>query len=233
VAALTEVELLAMWEAGLGQAPTARALTLAAAAPDWERVELANLSLGQRDALLLSLRERCFGERLGCEVSCPSCDERLELDLTTADVRVQQGIPQSPQRAQVAGVEVVFRPVTSSDLLALDLTASDARRRLVGSCVIEPSEGSLDDDVIEAVAARLGEADPQADIVLSLACSTCQHEWCAPFDVGGYLWMEVDAYARRLLYEVRTLALAYGWNEADVLAVSPVRRRFYLEASPA
>jgi hypothetical protein len=30
---------------------------------------------------------------------------------------------------------------------------------------------------------------------------------------------------------VHALARSYGWTEADVLAISPTRRRFYLEAS--
>jgi hypothetical protein len=31
------------------------------------------------------------------------------------------------------------------------------------------------------------------------------------------------------LREVHTLAWAYGWREADILAMSPARRQFYIE----
>ena len=40
---------------------------------------------------------------------------------------------------------------------------------------------------------------------------------------------EVQARARRLLREVDVLARAYGWTEADVLALSEQRRTAYLE----
>jgi hypothetical protein len=235
VAPFTEAELLAVWETGLDQSPVARALTLAAAACGGEEAALADLPLGRRDALLLGLRERCFGPRLSSEVQCPRCDERLELTLTTADIRVDGPAAGAPGRVEVGGVEVTFRPPTSRDLLALDPGSPDARHRLVAGCVLTAGTApeSLGDDVLETVAGRLGDADPQADVVLALTCTTCRHEWQAPFDVAGYLWTEVDAYVRRLLYDIHSLAAAYGWSEGEVLAVSPVRRQFYLAAAPA
>ena len=38
--------------------------------------------------------------------------------------------------------------------------------------------------MLDAVAARLPLADPQADVVLTLTCWSCGHEWDAPFDVA-------------------------------------------------
>lgn len=237
MAVLTELELLTVWESGLDQPPVRRALTLAAVASGADVVELAELSVGRRDALLLALRQRCFGRRLPCVVGCPSCAERLELSLGVDDVRVEPPAADSAQ-VEIAGVRVTFRPPTSRDLLDLDPAVPDARRWLVAKCVVDARTADgpvpaddLDDDVLDAVAARMGEADPQADVLLMLTCSACGHDWGAPFDVAGYLWDEVDAYARRLLHDVHTLATAYGWSEAEALSVSPARRRFYLEAA--
>ena len=53
--------------------------------------------------------------------------------------------------------------------------------------------------------------------------------WSAPLDVPAFVWAEVDAWTRRLLVEVHSLAAAYGWNEHEILALSPVRRLSYLE----
>ncbi|WP_433727439.1 hypothetical protein ACQP2Y_12405 [Actinoplanes sp. CA-051413] len=232
MAAITEGELLAAWEAALGRPAVARALALAGAACRRDPAELSDLPLGRRDALLLDLRERCFGPQLSSETSCPRCAERLELMLDVADIRVPvEEAPDDRCHVEVAGVEVEFRLPTSGDLLALGSAGGDARRRLLETCVVERSAGSeaLSDEILAGVAARLPVADPQADVVLSLACWSCGHEWDAPFDVAAYLWMEVDAYARRLLFDVHSLASAYGWSEAEVLAVSPARRRFYLD----
>jgi hypothetical protein len=75
----------------------------------------------------------------------------------------------------------------------------------------------------------MSNADPMADIHLALNCPSCEHKWMAPFDIVAFLWREISAAARRLLREVHTLASAYGWTESEILALSPVRRRAYLE----
>ncbi len=75
----------------------------------------------------------------------------------------------------------------------------------------------------------LSTCDPQADVRIDLDCASCGHRWTSPFDIARYLWTELETHARRLLYDVHALATAYGWAEADVLAVSPARRRYYLE----
>ncbi len=50
-----------------------------------------------------------------------------------------------------------------------------------------------------------------------------------PFDILSYLWTEIEDWAQRLLVDVHTLAVSYGWSERDILALSPRRRRMYLE----
>jgi hypothetical protein len=75
----------------------------------------------------------------------------------------------------------------------------------------------------------LAEADPLAETLLKLRCAVCSHEWQEPLDIADYLWSEIEARARRLLIEVHSLASAYGWSEADILALSEPRRRLYLD----
>jgi hypothetical protein len=62
-----------------------------------------------------------------------------------------------------------------------------------------------------------------------LTCPQCAHQWQAPLDIVSFLWSEVHAWAIRLLREIHELASAYGWSEAEILALSPWRRRAYLE----
>ena len=237
---LTEAGLLALWEAGLGQTWPERALALAAAAVDADAGELADLTVGGRDALLLTLRKRCFGPDLPCRLDCPSCGDPLELTLAVDDILLENPgpAPGSLLRAEIADTEVTFRALTSRDLLAVAPGSPDARRALVANCVVEAREGdervpadALSDELVDAVAARLGEVDPQADVIIATACPSCGHRWNASFDPSRYLWAELDAYARRLLYDIRDLALAFGWTETDVLAVSPARRQFYLDGA--
>jgi hypothetical protein len=226
MAVLTESDLLAVWETGLGQSRVRRALCLAVAGGA-DPSSVADLTVGQREALVLALRESCFGPRLPCAVTCPACAEQLELDLTVDDVRMEVA---SGATTILAGErELRVRPVTSRDLLEVDANRLDAREHLLSRCVV-PAE-TLSAQELAAVAAGLSTMDPQADVLIPLDCAACGHAWSAPFDAADYLWIEIEAYARRLLLDVHTLACAYGWTEADVLAVSPARRLFYLEAA--
>ena len=71
--------------------------------------------------------------------------------------------------------------------------------------------------------------DPLAAIDIPLDCLNCGHQWQPLFDIVSFFWTEIAAQARRLLREVHTLARYYGWREADILAMSAIRRQFYLE----
>jgi hypothetical protein len=75
----------------------------------------------------------------------------------------------------------------------------------------------------------MSRADPQADVRLALTCPACRHQWRSIFDIVTFFWIELDVWARRTLRDVHALARAYGWREADILALSPQRRQCYLE----
>ena len=62
-----------------------------------------------------------------------------------------------------------------------------------------------------------------------MECPECGAHFETPFDPPAFVWQELSTLANRLLWEVDQLARAYGWPEADILALSPTRRRAYLE----
>jgi hypothetical protein len=235
---LSVLELLDAWERGLGQSTLERALVLLAACTGVGPDALARLSIGQRDALLLSLREQTFGPRLISVSSCPACGERMEATFNVADLRISPEVEQSELfQLHVNGYEISFRLPNSLDQSALAACADVAAARdlLLQRCLLttlhegEPESAvQLPPDVLEMVARRMEEADPQADIRLKLSCQLCSHEWQEAFDISSFFWVELDAWATRILTEAHTLARAYGWRESDILMMSAVRRQFYL-----
>ena len=238
--ALTAPELLDVWERGLAQSPTQRALSLLAAACSETTPEaLANLSIGQRDARLLTLREWTFGSQLPSLVVCPSCGERWELTVNAADLRVAPEVePIETLRLSVSGYELRFRLPNSFDLAAIAAAPAeieDASATLLDRCLVEARRdgeevrgAQLPAEVREAIVGRMAEADPQAEIRLAITCLACGENWQAPFDIESYFWGEISAWARRVLGEVHVLASAYGWREADILNLSAWRRQYYL-----
>ena len=236
-----EQDLLRAWEEAALQHPLDRALTLLrAACPERGRAELGRMSVGVRDSLLLSLRERLFGGALRAVADCAQCGETLDLALTTGGLRAAPALvdPAAPveHELEIDGIAIRFRLVDSFDLAAALSCdgAAETRRTLLDRVVIaahrerEPI-GALPPAVEGRLEERLAELDPQADVVLVLICPACDARWQAPFDVVSFLWSDIDRWARRLCGTVDALARVYGWSEADVLALSPYRRRIYLE----
>lgn len=233
--------LLDAWERGLRRPLAARALALLAAAhPTRAEAELAALPLGARDALLLDLREALFGPELTALAACPGCGEQLETQFPVAAIRVAEGAgAQCEIDLRAAGHALRCRLPASADLLAIPAGAdeSEARAILLARCVVEARgkdgaevlPGALSAAVVARVSAALAEADPQAAVDLALECPACGAGFAAAFDTAAWLVAEVHAWAQRMLDEVAVLARAFGWREADVLALGPARRGAYLE----
>lgn len=234
---LTAGELLTVWERGIFAIPAERALLLlAVACPEESADELSRLSLGQRDGRLLTLRTWQFGSQVDCVVSCPVCRERLELSFTTSEIQTAPVKKQSKSlRMRRQGYEIRFRLPTSRDLLALR-EASGGPKALLERCILTSTYkgeaaavADLPRAIVAALADRMVKADPQAEVQLALTCPNCQHKWPAIFDIVTYLWTEINTWAIHLLQDVHRLASAYGWREADILAMNPWRRQMYLE----
>ncbi len=237
---MTTRDLLWVWERGCRQHPVDRALTiLMAGYPESTWEELVSLSIGQRDSRLLSVRERTFGTHLESHCECRHCQERLEFSVDSTALR-DVGAPMRslPEYSFVHDeIEVCFRLPNSWDLAAI-ATLSDpleARSLLVERCVLQVTRqgavlpaGDLSEEVVQELGSQLAEQDPQSEVVLDLACPTCGRNNSVLFDIATYLWLEIDACAKRLLREVHTLARAYAWRESDILELTPVRRQFYL-----
>jgi hypothetical protein len=237
---LTAAELLAVWEEGAQRPPVEQALLLlAAACSDTSPDALASLSLGQRDARLLALRGWLFDPQLTSLVVCPECGDRQEISFDSADIGAQVA-EEAPEMfaVNVDGYAAHFRLPNSEDIRALaggsgDVAAS--RSLLLARCLqVERDNAAvavdrLPPEVVDAIVERMAEADPQADVQLSLTCPACGHNWLAALDIVSFFWTEIDAWARRILRDVHSLASAYGWREADILALSVQRRQAYLD----
>jgi hypothetical protein len=223
---ITELALLSAWENGYGRPAPDRAVTLAAAVSGLPPDHVADLPLGACDRLLLDLREQCFGARLDGLARCPRCGTELDVGLEVDELRAGGACgADRGGTVEVAGRTVTLRALTSRDLGS----CGGDRDRLLARCLVgEPALPAA--EVLDAVEARLDALDPQAARTIELDCPSCRVSWAASVDVTEFVWTEVDRFARRLLHDIHTLATAYGWREADVLAVSPARRRFYLQA---
>ena len=237
---LSASELLNIWEFGRSKTFASQALLLlSTSCPERSIDTLAELSIGQRDALLLTLREMTFGQSLNCMASCPGCSDQLELTLNVADIRVEKKVGSTGELTTIIEKhEVRFRVPNSKDIASLhdpkNLAAS--RKEIYDRCILSICKNGkkipfdeMPVNVKEEISDLIAKADPQADVLLDLTCPSCNKKWQVVFDIVSFFWIEITSWAYRIMYEVRNLALAYGWSEDDILSMSPWRRHHYLE----
>ena len=111
-------------------------------------------------------------------------------------------------------------------------------RDLLGQCVLEVNSpdgspaalGELPEALADAAVGALAESDPGAQTALRVRCP-CGSEWVDELDIRDVVWNDLTNWVGRTLAEVHQLARAYGWSEAEILALSGWRRRWYLEAA--
>ena len=231
--------LLQIWEHGASQSAPVRArLLLGAAFPERTAEELGEISIGEQDASLLTLRQQMFGPQLECLTRCSACGEQIELRFRVADVRAEHAEAGVSHRLQAEECDVHFRVPCGADLVALAAgdRSGTAVSVLLSRCVLEariqnrlvpPAE--LPQSVIALLDQRMSELDAQAQVELDIACPGCGRPARTTFDIVTHLWEELDAWARTCLAEVHGVASYYGWSEAEILGLSALRRRVYLD----
>lgn len=227
-------------------------MILAVAYPDMDWQQLEALSIGERDARLLTVRERTFGTALDVFTTCPQCKQALELSLTTTnlgfkipdcvqntgqeistvidDLTVQYRLPNSTDLEAVANckdIEVAGKLLLDRCVLDIHNTTGEQRQPIV------KHEEIFTPEFVKALACQMADQDPQAEVLLNLQCVECKHEWQALFDIASFFWIELESHAKKLLSEIYILARSYHWREQDILALTPTRRKWYLEMATA
>jgi hypothetical protein len=253
VTAPSAADLLLAWEWGLPAEATERSVVLLAALlPEQPTERLVSMSVGERDLHLLHARRMLFGSELDCVVTCAECSTELELRIALSDVLEQASTtaldddaePAGDVEVEACGWRVRFRLIELQDLIdaAPSRDPERARQTMLRRCVLAviqpdgceapnlPDEG-LPQEVERAVLDEMERHDLLRPLDFQLTCAECAHVWLAPFDILGYLWAEIEAWAERTLREVHLLAASYGWRESDILALSAWRREAYLQLS--
>lgn len=217
------------------------------------------LLVGDRQYLLLRLREITFGDRIEGTLSCPwpDCGARVDVDFSISDIPVRHGEERAAtytvdlpaeMRAGEGGESVpvpgtvAFRLPNGEDQEALGpVLAENPARALTG--LLERCLLAVDDDRADgaAMVARLSprarheieramEARaPGVELRMDLACPECGRAFTAPFDLQDFFFGELET-SRDLLYrQVHYLAFHYHWSEREILDLPREKRLAYID----
>jgi hypothetical protein len=181
-------------------------------------VSAMDLPLPQLALVAARCHSGLFGPDVTGVVGCAACGERLDVTVPLDGLLAQAvgGAPAPPPG---------LRCPTSRDLVAA-AAAPDGAAELLRRCA--PGAGGASPSVRRALDEALEDVVGPALPVVRAACPGCGEEVRAVVDPLALLWQRVEDLVPRLLDDVARLARAFGWSEADVLALGPHRRAAYL-----
>jgi hypothetical protein len=209
-----------------------------------------DLLVGDRNYLVLKLREMTFGKKVSCVLRCPDlgCGAPMDLSLDPAAF----GSPVGPvmqrfftAQVPISGgrtIRIEFRLPTGGDQEALAaLFAADpaaAEDELFARCLRRPGEAEAPErmevaksaDVVRGVVEqRMSELGPtHAEAEIETRCPECGKTFESLFDLTAFFLDELRANLRSLEREVHFLAWHYHWSERDILSMTRKRRRRYV-----
>ncbi|MFO1063075.1 MAG: hypothetical protein U0892_04280 [Pirellulales bacterium] len=230
-----ERQLLQVWERAYASSSVERVVHLSAlACPALSVEEILDLPIGVRDGRLIALRQSLFGDQVESTVTCSACSSKLELsfDLTPM-TEAARAVSDTTFTSNWKSSTVMLRCPTTRDVLLIDRTDADSAPNLIRQCIIDCADDIAldcvqDESFRRAFTESIQQRDPLGLIEFNMTCSECRAAFTTVFDISRFLWTELDAWCRKLMTDIHSLARAYGWTESEVLNLGPWRRQVYL-----
>lgn len=205
-----------------------------------------SLAVGDREALLLHLRRLTLGDTLPCTLTCPSCEEKMDLELSARELLLDpQPLDQRWQEMRIEDEEgsyrVHFRLPTGADQEAVAARgardAETAARQIARRCVdrvvdaggTELPVEAWPESLVEELSDQMETLDPQAELRINVQCPACEHGFSFLFDTAAYFAEELERRGPQLYREVHTLAFYYHWSEAEIMNLTLRERGRYIE----
>ena len=189
-----------------------------------------SLLVGDRDFLMLHLRQLTLGDRIRAVYACPGCSARMDIDFSTEEVPVEVRRQTKPyeQMELSSGRAVRFRLPNGGDQEAvLDSPPENRVPALIARC-LDAEDAPRSESEIQEISDAMERLAPKVEIDLDLTCPECGHAFTAPCDVTSLFLGEMRSQARGFLREVHFIAFYYHWSEQEILSLTRNRRREYL-----
>lgn len=233
--------LLQAWERIRAYPQEEAALALLALAwPQRDLAELARLSLGERNVMLLELRAASLGRRIEAFAVCPECGAQLELALDAHEL--VEGLRSDQVIASAGTSTYAMRAANTLDLIAARDGGDEKATQtiLLSRTMLTAEGGDSDDSAGEWLSARpeveksalveqFEQVNAAAEIRVAVECAACRASEVLDLDIAQFFLRELASAARRLMEDVHQLAMAYGWSERSIVNMSTARRALYLE----
>lgn len=216
-----------------------------------------NLLVGDRDYLVLNLRQITYSDKVDAAIKCPNeeCREKFDIDFNLSDIPLKQGhvsteifslqLPKGtkPKTQNTNNCfHVEFRLPSGGDqedLAALmNKNETEAENKLLKRC-IQRIDGDAEIDKYLSILSKpsakrkiekaMAEHAPQLDLNMEITCPECEKAFILPFNISQFFIDELKINLNQLYREVHFLAFYYNWSEEEILAMPRKKRYKYLE----
>lgn len=227
MAGISPATLIALWDTA-DRAPPHRRLTTLLGAIEGAGA-IGGDTLGGRNRRLLLFHRALDGAPLVAHVKCAHCAVDNEFAIP-ADAILADPVPDPEARIRIRidGRTLGFRLPRMRDIeAARDETGADLAGPVLERCLTSGS-GPIPAPAAPRLERKFEALDPAANIVVTIACSGCAKPIAASVDPASFVARDLDRIVDLLLRDIDTIASAYGWDEAAILALPPERRRRYV-----
>jgi hypothetical protein len=207
------------------------------------------LVVGDREFLMMRLRELTLGNRINAVLRCgnPDCGQEMDIalnldELNSPERHLAQRIFTFAVTSERDRFEIEFRlPTGAHQEAAADSISNDDELAVVkllamtittinGNSDIDVSSvAALPASVLKAIEARMEELAPLQTIELNAVCVECEQPFVSDFDVTSFFLAELQQYRRVLEREVHCIAWHYHWPEHEILSLTRAKRRRYID----
>lgn len=160
---------------------------------------VSGMQLGDRDYLLLRLRQIELGDAVHQVMRCPGCGQKVDVEFLISELPVRRlAAPATAYQVALAGREALMRLPTGADQQAIEAVAlrnPAAANTLLFSRIVLELDGrapSADDArgwppaLRAALAGWLDANTPGPDLFLDLACPYCKSNMSYTFDLPAF-----------------------------------------------
>ena len=210
--------------------------------PAVDRNTIRRLLVGDREFLLLKLYQLTFGNNLLAWLNCPAegCGESLEFPIFL-DACVIEACPITSRIWQLKTSEkgdcsIRFRLPTGGDQEALsnccDAEGDILQQRILRACCAEADSTrveNLSPEERSCIEYQMNRLAPQFEVEVEASCPDCGSDFSTHIDVPFLALAEMKLTEAELDREIHYLAWHYHWPETEILALTPGRRRRYID----
>lgn len=211
--------------------------------------------IADREYTLLKLRQTMFGNHLQAVLTCPACEQKMDLDFDLDQVTVESRPPASERLefelstaaayTDPAGMThrtVAFRLPTGDDQEYLarqsGLDETEAVTALLERCLLRLGDiapvaetviANLNTLARQEIEAQMESLAPNLEWEMELTCPECQHAFIYLFDFAAFFLAEINLRREQLYGEVHFLALHYHWPASEIFSLTRAQRRTFLD----